>query len=439
MHRHRGKQKRNQGIAIALTSSVALLAGIWMPNPQAKSPPSVCPSPQRSPRDSGAEDSRVAADPSCGDRPSASSEASEFLPLVQHSNTLLQQVQTAERKINKQLNGKPYWEQAQTLALEAVALAKTDNPSIDRLQDIKSLWSEAISSLRQVPPDSDYSDRAAAKIREYQTYYNAIAYDLEVAQSDFLIPIAQNSGLSSRVKITICHVTSRICRRLRGNEPARDAASLMKVPIAVALMHKLTTEKMRLDAPIYVDPGNYTEDASPIRVGRNYPVEELLKEAIAHSSNIAPNQIIDYLGWDYINQVLQKRGFEITRVYSKFVGNRTYPQNVAIGRNQTTSDELTEMMLQIYNREHLGDEILIRALEDQYDRALGFAGIKVGFGNWLGEKTGQTSRVLGTTLAMNLFGETYIITVIDDGFYSEPSIRRFITEISEHIFRSGQL
>ena len=66
-------------------------------------------------------------------------------------------------------------------------------------------------------------------------------------------------------------------------------------------------------------------------------------------------------------------------------------------------------------------------------------GIESAIGNWLGEKTGQTSEVLGTTLAMNLFGETYIITVIDDGYYSEPTIRQVVSEIAEYILRNGHL
>lgn len=447
MQRHNGKKGKKgkkrkpdkKRIAIAISTSLGLLAGIWwMPDPQAKSPPSVC-APNSTQTDSSPEEGDRQANSQCAVRVSQLSESSEFAPLLQRYDMLLAHLQDAERTLAKQLNGKPYWEDALQLAAKASGLGKTADPSIDTLQQAKSLWEEALENLRQVPADSDYGDRASEKIAEYQTNLDEIVYRLEVAQSEFLIPIAQNSGLSSQVKITICHLTSHICRHLRGNEPARDAASLMKVPIAIALMHKLTSEQIRFDTPLYVSPGNYTEDASQLRAGETYPVLTILNETIGNSSNIGPNQIIDYLGWDYINKVLAERGYEQTRVYSKFVGDRTYPQNVAIGRNTTTSDELTEMMLGIYNREHLGDEILIRSLERQYDHELGFAGLEGGFGHWLGEKTGQTSRVLGTTLAMTLFGETYIITVIDDGAYSEPSIRQFISEISEYLFRSGQL
>lgn len=446
---HRGKKR----IAIALTSSLSLLAAgmWWIPEPQAKAPPLTC-SPTAMETDSGTGtvgdrpipgDNPSGSQPNCADSMSNATDEwsypSEFAPLLQRYDTLLARMETVERNLAKQLNGKPYWEDALSYGVQASELGKTGNSSVETLQTLKSLWEEALENLHQIPGDSDYGDRAVEKIAEYQANLDAVSYSLEVAQSQFLIPIAERSGLSSQVKITICHLTTNTCRRLRGNEPARDAASLMKVPIAVALMNKITSEKLRFDTPIYVDPGNFTEDASDLRVGEKYPLQTILNATIGHSSNIGPNQIIDYLGWDYINQVLEERGFTQTRVYSKFVGDRIYPQNVAIGSNTTTSDDLTQMMIQIYNREHLGDEILIRSLERQYDHELGFAGLEGGFGHWLGEKTGQTSRVLGTTLAMNLFGETYIITVIDDGAYSEPTIRQFISEISEYLFRSGQL
>ncbi|RMH75046.1 MAG: serine hydrolase [Cyanobacteria bacterium J007] len=442
MHKRRRKQhkqpKKPVAIAqrrqrrIALTSILALSVGMSMPDPQAQAPPK----PPETSTTGVREAYRTADVP----------ETPAFPPIVPIGDRaiaayekLSETLQEKQFELEGKLTGQPYWERALQRGKRATELAKSDLKEVDRLYEIKDLWEEAIALLEKIPPETPYRDRARQKLPEYRQNLAQIVYTLEVAKSDFLVPIARNSGLSDRVKITICHLHSGICRSLRGNEPAASAASLMKVPIVVALMDKLTRENIRFDTPIYVDPGNFTEDASEIRTGETYPIHKLLVETIAHSSNIAPNQLIDYLGWDYINQVLADRGYEVMRVHSKFVGDRIYPRNPGNRRNTITSDELTDMMMRLYNREHLGDEIILNALEKQYDLALGFEGLKGAFGNWLGEKTGQTSKVLGTTLAMNLFGETYIITVIDDGFYSEPSIRQFISEVAEYIFQSGQL
>lgn len=444
---------RQEKFTIALLTIVAVMVGIGTNFPTAKSPKSKCfpcPNEPNAPKESPEE--KVAKvqglpDTSPGGKSSnvmrvaianfsANPSGLQAAPAVSQQGLALQK---APQKASEQLDLSNKWDRALEKATLAVELGKDTNASAETLAKAQSLWQEAIELLHQIPKDADLGKKSAKKIEQYKGNLANIEYRLETAQSDFLQPIAQRSGLSSKVKITICHLHSGRCRRLRGNERPRSVASLMKVPVAVALMHKLTTDKIRFDTPIYVDRGNFTEDASHIRVGQTYSLERLLTEMIALSSNIATNQLIDYLGWNYINRILQERGFQNTRIQYKVVGDKIWPRNPGFRANTSTADELTDMMLAIYNREHLGDEILIRALERQYDRALGFAGLEGAQGKWLGEKTGQTSRVLGTTLAMNLFGETYVITVIDDGFYSEPSIRNFIEEIAEYIFRNGHI
>uniref|UniRef100_A0A7C3VKG9 Serine hydrolase n=1 Tax=Planktothricoides sp. SpSt-374 TaxID=2282167 RepID=A0A7C3VKG9_9CYAN len=261
-------------------------------------------------------------------------------------------------------------------------------------------------------------------------------YAAEVEKSGFLRQIAKDSGLSEAAKISVCNL-KRECRHLQGDRLPESVASLTKVPIAVVLMHKVTTENISLDTPIYLDPANYTEDASDLAVGEQYPLWKILAEMLVHSSNIAPNQLIDYLGWDYINEVLAQRGYRFTRVESKFAGEYIFPADIGFGANTSTADELTEMMVQIYNREHPGDDILISLLKHQHDREMGFAGLVNSSAHWLGEKTGQTSLVLGTTVAMEIAGAKYIVTIIDDGEYSELAIRDAIQAIANYIIKNG--
>ena len=189
----------------------------------------------------------------------------------------------------------------------------------------------------------------------------------------------------------------------------------------------------------YLDPENFTEDNSSLDVEQNYSLRQLLSEMIINSSNIAPNQLIDYLSRNYINQVLQQEGYRITRVNSKFIGDYTIPFDMGEIKNNATTDELTAMMMEIYNRHDSGDQILTEILAQQHDRELGFAALQGTKARWLGEKTGQNSEVLGTTLAMQIAGEVYIVTLIDDGEYSEISIRDSITQIANYITRKGHL
>jgi beta-lactamase class A len=156
---------------------------------------------------------------------------------------------------------------------------------------------------------------------------------------------------------------------------------------------------------------------------------------IDRSSNTATNQLIDYLGWDYINQFLDNRGYEVTRVNFKLMGEKIMPANPGFGRNRVTANELTEMMVQIYNGETPGAKKLIETLNGQYDRALGFAALQGTKAQWLGEKTGQNSLVLGTTLAMNIDGEAYVMTVIDTRS-GDLQMRQSISKIADYISRN---
>ncbi len=264
-------------------------------------------------------------------------------------------------------------------------------------------------------------------------------YESEAAKSGFLEKIAMKSKLSDSAKITVCNLQYR-CRHLQGNVAPISAASLIKLPIAVAVVNKITAEHIDLDAEIYLDEENMTEeDFSALEGGNNYPLRQLLAETIINSSNSAPNQLIDYLTRDYINQVLEERGYRQTRVNSKFIGETTVPVDLGEFKNSLNTRELTGMMVEIYNLEHPGDDLLIKILGLQHDRELGYAALQGTKARWLGEKTGQTSSVLGTTLAMRVAGQIYVLTAIDDGEYTEEAIRSSIANIADYLHRNGGL
>ncbi|GET36866.1 serine hydrolase [Microseira wollei] len=256
---------------------------------------------------------------------------------------------------------------------------------------------------------------------------------VEESPSQVLDAIVAESGLSSPT-IAVCDL-ERKCLNYRGSRPPQSAASLIKVPIAIALVRKLAADNISLDTEIYVEPSNYTEENfSSIRVGRSYSFKYLLTQALAYSSNIATNQIIDYLGWDYINKTLGELGYPTTRVSHKLKGSVTDPsKNVGWEPNRITSNELTAMMVEIYNRKHPEYEVLAEVLSYQVEKVLGFRALKESPGRWLGEKTGETSLVRGTTVAVEIQGKIYIITVIGNGRKRERKIRRSLYKIVDYI------
>jgi beta-lactamase class A len=346
---------------------------------------------------------------------------------------LVQQLQEVEVQILVEQRANDNLQQAVRLANRAVETGGKSNQSIESSQQTQFLWHQALNNLQEVPQNSFLAPLTASKAQEYRENLTVATSQVQQAKSDFLAEVARSSGLSNEASIGICHL-SRECVNLRGDVPPISPASLIKVPIAVALMQKLDKEKISLNHEVFVDPGNFTEDSSTkILSRRNYPVQLLLEEMIDRSSNIATNQLIDYLGSDYINQFLENRGYQVTRVNFKLMGEKTMPANPGSGPNRVTANELTEMMVQIYNGETPGAKLLVETLNQQYDRALGFAALKGSKAQWLGEKTGENSLVLGTTLAMNIDGEAYVMTVIDSRTSGDIQIRQSIAKIADYI------
>ena len=347
---------------------------------------------------------------------------------------LLQELQSVEVEILVEQRANDNLQQAVRLANQAVEAGREQNQSLKSSQKIQFLWQQSLNNLSEVPQNSFLASLTASKTEEYRKNLTAASFQVKQAKSDFLGSVAKESGLSDQASISICHL-SRDCVHLRGDLPPVSPASLIKLPIAVALMQKVEKEKISLNKPVFVDPGNFTEDSSTQIVSdQNYPLQTLLEEMIDRSSNIATNQLIDYLSADYINQFLENRGYQVTRVHFKLMGEKIMPANPGNGANRVTVNELTEMMVQIYNGETPGAKLLVETLNRQYDRDLGFAALQGTKAQWLGEKTGENSQVLGTTLAMSIDGEAYVITVIDSSG-SDTQMRQSIAKIADYIAR----
>ncbi|MEG5099619.1 MULTISPECIES: serine hydrolase [unclassified Microcoleus] len=358
---------------------------------------------------------------------------SRLVPLTANpQEQLLQQLQAVEAQILVEQRANDDLQQAVRLANRALETKGQQNKSIASSQQTQFLWHQALNNLQEVPQNSFLASLTASKTQEYRENLTAATFQVQQAKSDFLAEVARESGLSAQASIGICHL-SRECVNIRGDVPPVSPASLIKLPIAVALMQKVEKEKISLNKEVFVNSGNFTEDSSTqILSPKNYPLQLLLEEMIDRSSNTATNQLIDYLGSDYINQFLENRGYQVTRVNFKLMGEKIMPANPGSGPNRLTANELTEMMVQIYNGETPGAKLLIETLNRQYDRALGFAALQGTKAQWLGEKTGQNSLVLGTTLAMSIDGEAYVMTVIDTGS-GDLQMRQSISKIADYI------
>ena len=145
-------------------------------------------------------------------------------------------------------------------------------------------------------------------------------------------------------------------------------ASLIKVPVLVALYQAVHDGKLALD-----DRTAYREEhhcfGSGVLIHMTPGAEMTVRDAaalmIVISDNIATNMVIDLLGLDYINEQMRRRGFEKTEIFYR-LGDREAgldARNMSvstaretarlmerIGRHEEVSEEAAEDMLRILRR-----------------------------------------------------------------------------------------
>ncbi|PSN16719.1 hypothetical protein C7293_01215 [filamentous cyanobacterium CCT1] len=349
--------------------------------------------------------------------------------------TTLDQLWAIDRRLQQEDAARRLWHRADEAAAAAIALGNPATLPKESMAAAYAHWNTAIFALSQIAPETLGAAQAATRRKQYEQQRAIAAYYYDTARSEFLVPIVEQTGMAARVRLTVCNL-ARECRRWQGNQPPANPASLIKVPVAIALMTHLDRADIAPAAPVWVDPSNWTEDIGTTWVRTEYPLAQIMTDMVSASSNIATNQLIDYLGWENLNQGLQERGYRATRISTKLVGESTYPANAGTGPNRLTTDELTDMMVAIYNQEIPHAELIQAALAEQRDRNLGYQAVRPPI-TWLGEKTGRNSKVLGTTTAISVGGQRYIITVTLDRSANEAVVRSLVTEVVQHLLTNN--
>ena len=333
--------------------------------------------------------------------------------------------------------------------------------SLELTQRERFLWRESLKQLQGIPKDSVLSERAISKRIQYRKLLATAESKLSTTDGLFITNSIEAAGVDPQgVHITLCQIGSasgapvsspvqqgsisgELCRHHQGDELMASAASLIKVPIAIALLHKADTENIDLDEPTYVDFSNFTEDAegTKIQVEETYPLRQIMARMIDQSNNVATNQLIDYLGRDYIEQTLKEMGYSNTYAGHKLAGDVIMPADPGDLSNQSTTHDITAMMVDVYSLKIGEHSELIKALLAQSDQELGYTALKdMGPAvEWLGEKTGQNDRVLATTLAVKIGEERYALTMAMDYSGDVHGMRETIRSVVTHILETGPL
>jgi len=231
---------------------------------------------------------------------------------------------------------------------------------------------------------------------------------------------------------------------LRNERVTFHAASTMKVPVMFGVMQAVTHGELRLDQPVRVkndfvsifDGSHYAlearEDSDPQlyeMIGRELPLEELVRRMIDRSSNLATNIVIEFIGAPRIMELMKSigandirvlRGVEDDKAYHAGMNNTTTALDLmlifrALGERTVISREASDRMIEILLAQEHND------------------GIPAGLppGTRVAHKTGWITGITHDAgIVFRPDGSKYVLVVLTRGFKSEKQAKRVQARIA---------
>lgn len=237
---------------------------------------------------------------------------------------------------------------------------------------------------------------------------------------------------------------------LRNEHEVFHAASTMKVPVMLGIFEAVARGELRLDQPVRVR-NTFTSifDGSPFElkasddsdndmyalIGRDVPLEELVRHMIVRSSNLATNNIIELIGARRVMELMQRigandikvlRGVEDQKAFDAGMNNTTTAYDLmlifaALGQQKIVSPDASRKMIDILAGQQFN------------------SGIPAGLpaGTRVGHKTGDITLIQhdgGIVLPEG--SPPYVLVVLTRGFRDHGEANRVIASISHAVWRA---
>ncbi|HET7705526.1 MAG TPA: serine hydrolase [Thermoanaerobaculia bacterium] len=231
---------------------------------------------------------------------------------------------------------------------------------------------------------------------------------------------------------------------LRNEREVFHAASTMKVPVMLGIFEAVSRGELRLDQPVRVhneftsilDGSKYSlearEDSDKTlydAIGRELPLEELVRRMIVRSSNLATNIVIELIGAKRVmalmkeigaNDIQVLRGVEDDKAYHAGMNNTATAYDLmlifrALGERKVISADASKKMIEILAAQEHND------------------GIPAGLpeGTRVAHKTGTITRIAHDAgLVMRPDGTAYVLVVLTRNFPKSSEAEEVIAAIS---------
>ena len=237
---------------------------------------------------------------------------------------------------------------------------------------------------------------------------------------------------------------------LRNEREVFHAASTMKVPVMLAIFEAVSRGELRLDQPVRVrneftsifdgskfklDPKDDSDNEMYGLVGREMPLDFLVRRMIVRSSNLATNNVIELVGAKQVMSLMQRIGANDIRVLRGVEDQKAFDHGM---NNTTTAYDLMLIFRALGERKVISavaSQKMIEILEAQEFNS----GIPAGLprGTKVAHKTGDITKVAHDAgLVFRSDGSSYVLVVLTRGFPRLRNANRVIASISRAVWKA---
>ena len=210
------------------------------------------------------------------------------------------------------------------------------------------------------------------------------------------------------------------------------SASLIKVPIMVAICEKIKRSELSLDTLITLTRHDRAGGSGTLkwaREGTSLSVMEILYKMITESDNTATKMLLDHAGIAYFQQAFQSLGLVYTKIYPE--GLSLTSGRVA-RENYTTAREMAGLMERIYKGEMVDknlSEFMLDVLKHNKSRSRLRKGLPLGWE--IGHKTGLLRKSCHDVGVVFSPRGDYVIAVLTSDVPNYKSAKGFITRVAK--------
>ncbi len=210
------------------------------------------------------------------------------------------------------------------------------------------------------------------------------------------------------------------------------SASLIKVPIMVAICEKIKRGEISLDTQIKLTRNDRAGGSGSLkwaRDGTSLSVMRIIYKMITESDNTATKMLIDYAGIGYFQQAFSNLGLVYTKIYPEGL---SLTSSQVTRENYTTAREMATLMERIYKGEMVDrnlSEFMLDVLKHNKSRSRLRKGLPIGWE--IGHKTGLLRKSCHDVGVVFSPRGDYIIAVLTSNVPDYSSAKGFISRVAK--------